>query len=40
MNLKDVTAKDIMSTDITVTKRLEKVTTAEIMMIKRNKKNI
>ena len=36
MNLKDVTAKDIMSTDITVTTRMEKVTAAEMMMIKRN----
>jgi len=36
MNLKDVTAKDIMSTDVTVTKRMEKVTAAEMMMIKRN----
>jgi IMP dehydrogenase len=36
MNLKEVTAKDIMSTDITVIKKMEKVTAAEIMMIKRN----
>ncbi len=36
MNLKDVTAKDIMSTDVTVTTRMEKVTAAEMMMIKRN----
>ena len=36
MNLKDVTANDIMSTDISVIKRMEKVTAAEMMMIKRN----
>ena len=36
MNLKEVTAKDIMSTDISVTRRMEKVTTAEMMMIKKN----
>ena len=36
MNLKEVTAKDIMSTDITVIKRMEKVTAAEILMIKKN----
>ncbi len=36
MNLKEVTAKDIMSTDITVTRRMEKITTAEMMMIKKN----
>lgn len=36
MDLKDVTAKDIMSADVTVIKRMEKVTAAEMMMIKRN----
>jgi len=36
MNLKEITAKDIMSTDVTVIKRMEKVTAAEMMMIKRN----
>jgi len=36
MNLKEVTAKDIMSTDVTVIKKMEKVTAAEMMMIKRN----
>ncbi|MHA1476395.1 MAG: CBS domain-containing protein [Promethearchaeota archaeon] len=36
MNLKEVTAKNIMSTDITVIKKMEKVTAAEMMMIKRN----
>ncbi len=36
MNLKEVTAKDIMSTDISVIRKMEKVTAAEIMMIKRN----
>ena len=36
MNLKEVTAKDIMSTDISVIKRMEKVTAAEMMMIKKN----
>ena len=36
MNLKEVTAKDIMSIDITVIKRMEKVTAAEILMIKKN----
>ncbi|MHA1918517.1 MAG: CBS domain-containing protein [Promethearchaeota archaeon] len=31
-----MTAKDIMSTDITVIRPMEKVTTAEMMMIKKN----
>ena len=36
MNLKEVTAKDIMSSDVTVIKKMERITTAEIMMIKNN----
>jgi len=36
MDLKEMTAKDIMSTDITVIRPMEKVTTAEMMMIKKN----
>ncbi len=36
MNLKEVTAKDIMSTEVTVIRMMEKVTAAEMMMIKRN----
>ena len=36
MNLKTITAKDIMSSGISTTEPMEKVSTAEIMMIKRN----